>query len=171
MTTVNVSQPTVVVDVLDPEVSVGITSPQIVVSLVENQPIEINLVGLGGGTSGSSERLTVTGTAGEDLSGDRVVIRDSDGLMRYADHANLDHAVRPMRLSLTAVMQGDEGEFIAIGEHTASGWAWPMGGLLFLNGDGFMQLTPPVTGFVMQVGCVIDADSIYFAPDDPTILP
>lgn len=121
--------------------------------------------------TGDAERLIVTAMAGENISGDRVVFRDNDGLMRYADSSNLDHLPRPLRLSLTAVAVGDEGEFLTIGEHSAAGWNWTVGELLYLGPNGFMSPIAPDSGFIIQVANVIDSDSVYFDPKIPIQLP
>lgn len=176
---------------LGPEVTIDSVTPTVEVDLVESvtvlelhsdelsvevtsPTITVDMFGVGSGDGASTiEQIVVTGIAGEDLSGHRIVIRDEDGFLTYADAATVAHAARPFRLTTGATPEGDEAHVVAIGEVEESSWSWPPGGLLFVGLAGQITMTPPAfptAAFLMQIGNVISPTCIYFDPKTPVIL-
>lgn len=118
------------------------------------------------GPSGAT--IEVAGTAGVDLSGHRLVLSGTDGLLVYADPSDPAHIGRRVLLTTGAIMAGDDGSVVGEGEVTEPTWAWTPGAALFLGPNGTLVTAPPVgAAFWVEVGAALGATRIYFDPRTP----
>lgn len=96
------------------------------------------------------------------LSGHRVLAIDATGQATYADQADLT-ATLVVGVSAAAVDPGADVPVVQAGPLD-----WPAGGLvaglpLFLGSAGFLTQTPPVTGWLRQIGVATSASIIAVA--------
>lgn len=109
------------------------------------------------GTSGS-----VTLPAGIVLSGHRLVTRQPDGTLIYADNTTIDHATAPFWLTLAAASAGASVAVQSSGIVTEPSWSWALGPL-YLGANGLLTQLPPTApgaAFSAQVGYATSATAI-----------
>jgi hypothetical protein len=104
----------------------------------------------------------VTLPAGGTLSGHRLVTRQPDGSLAYADNATVAHVHVPLWLTLGAAVSGAQVNVQAAGIVTEPSWSWPPGPL-YLGTNGQLTQTVPTSpgaAFSVQVGYATSATSI-----------
>lgn len=123
------------------------------------------------GPTGGSAALVVTATAGETLSGHRVLVY-RNGLVYYADPTDPDDIESPLYLSLGAALAGDPIQAIPLGELTESSWSWSPDDRIYLGANGLLTTTPSAPGaaWMAVVGYAISPTRIYFSPQQPIAL-
>lgn len=113
--------------------------------------------------------VTVTKTAGMNLSGHRVVRPQADGTIVYADPS--DSATwrsGPWWLTQGAMSSGASAELLAEGEITEASWTWTPGARLFLGASGLLSTVPPAApARMVQVAVAGSGTTIWFAPQLP----
>ncbi len=89
---------------------------------------------------------------------------------KKADSANPSASFgRVIGLATTAITSGFSGQVIEAGEITNPAWAWTIGDPIFLSGTG-LSSTPPVTGFVQQIGTAKGLATMVVDLSDPVLL-
>jgi hypothetical protein len=113
--------------------------------------------------------VTVTKTAGANLSGHRVVRPQADGTVVYADPADAPAwGAGPWWLTQGAIMLGASADLLAIGEITEPSWAWTPGARLFLGSAGVLSaIPPPDPTRMVQVAVAQGSTTIWFDPQMP----
>jgi hypothetical protein len=113
--------------------------------------------------------VTVTKTAGANLSGHRVVRPQADGTVVYADPSDAAAwGAGPWWLTQRAVMAGASDDLLAVGEITEPSWAWVPGTRLFLGTLGALSTVPPPDPTRMvQVAVAQAGTTIFFDPQMP----
>jgi hypothetical protein len=113
--------------------------------------------------------LVIEGTAGETLSGHRVVRPRADGMIVYADPADpIEWRAGPWWLTQGAVMEGAEAQVLVVGEILEPSWSWTPGARIFLGAVGVLTTTPPAApSRIVQVGTATGADTMFFYPRAP----
>jgi len=107
------------------------------------------------GVVDSSESIILTIVANEDIP--QFQMMTSTGYI--ADSNNLAHIDRVSGISIKAITNNTSGEVLAYGKITNINWNFTVGSILFLNGTAISQ-TPPTSGFICQIGKVINSNTI-----------
>lgn len=102
------------------------------------------------GPPGSGGPQTVFYTAGEDISGHRVV-RVSGSTAYYADSGTPSHINTVVGISTGAAASGNTVTVQVSGELTEPSWTWSPGAV-FLGVSGQLTQTPPATGLFLKLG-------------------
>lgn len=113
------------------------------------------------GPAGPTGDATVTMTASVDISGHRLITRDTSGEAEYADASNPSHVNVPLWLTLGAASIGADVAAQASGIVTEPSWSWTPGPL-YLGVSGLItQVVPvaPTALFLVQVGYATSATS------------
>jgi len=152
------------VDVVAPDVPVirvlppAISSP-IVVPIAGPQGIP----GPPGPPGNTSSQIRLTGIAESSLSGHRAVTQNSDGTIRYADNATIEHLHAPIWLTTGATAPGDLADLLAYGPIHEVSWSWNTGPI-YLGANGLItQIIPTAPGalFLAQIGVATGATSAW----------
>lgn len=99
------------------------------------------------------------GTAGENISTHRVVKRDSDDKLYYADHTDGEgHIV--VGISTHAAVPDDPLNVQTSGPIQFGGWAWTPSLSVFVSTNGTLTQTPPASGYVLSIGRAITTNII-----------
>lgn len=117
------------------------------------------------GPAGDGGQVTLTGTAGEILSGHRVVTRDAaDGIV-YASNDDSAFLSAPLWLTTGAALVGAEVTVLVLGTFEEPTWSWTPGGPLYLGANGQLTQTPPTAAggavFLAQVGVATSATTVF----------
>jgi hypothetical protein len=91
-------------------------------------------------------------TAGADLNGHRAVIMGDNGLIYHADNTTSTHKERILGITEGAISNGQQGPVRRSGPIMEPTWTWTMGTAIFLSTNGQLTQTPPVTGFLIEIG-------------------
>lgn len=116
------------------------------------------------GPPGAPGGGTITGTAAAALSGHRAVYRRADGLIDYADAANLAHISTAIGITTGAAASGSPVTVMMLGEMTEGSWSWTAPGLIFLGTNGLLtQAVPSAPGseFLAVLGYAVSPTRMY----------
>lgn len=80
---------------------------------------------------------------------------------KNADSANTLHVGKVVGVALAAVAPATVTNVVVDGDVENPLWAWTDGAPIFLNGTS-LSMTPPTTGFLIQVGVAKNATRIIF---------
>ena len=116
--------------------------------------------------------VPTTYTAGENLSGHRMVVLDSVRNAIYADNTTMDHATKVFGLTKTAALQGDQVEVVRDVELQEPSWSWTVGGAIYLGSGGTLIQSAPVSPalFSLCVGFATATDRMFIKVGNPIIL-
>lgn len=120
------------------------------------------------GAAGADGSQTVLATAGEALSGHRLVVLDDSGEAVYADSSTTGHAGRILGMTIGAAAAGTTATIRTFGEVSGLSGLTP-GSLLFATTTGHVSHTAPATGFVQIVGHAVTATRIIIDLQQPFI--
>lgn len=124
-----------------------------------------------GGGGGSPVDITIpTYLAGAAVNTLSVVrMRPSDTRLLMANSATPDDSDSVLGVSLSAVTTGQAVQVRNQGRIQDAGFAWDDGinPTIFLNGNGVLSQTPPITGFVQQMGFVVNTTTMHVQIDQP----
>ena len=166
--------------VTDQIVSIDQSNQSVAVEVLEEQDVRLDLqqetisvvvssVGPQGppGPSGTNTVL-VYGTAGQDLSGHRVVSVNSSGLIVYADPSGTDVAFAG--LTVAAAISGTTVAFVTSGVVEEPSWNWTPGTKLFVGPAGVLSSTAPTSGTSKVCAVALTPTSINVAPQISIVL-
>jgi len=123
-----------------------------------------------GGSGGTNTSGLLAKTAGETLSGHRVVI-EANGLVFYANNSDHLHANIVLGLTLNAAVSGGSVTVRIAEEVTEPSWNWILNKPVFLNGSqGEISQVPPTSGFSQMIGFPTSSTSLIIKIDRPIIL-
>lgn len=105
-------------------------------------------------------------TAGETLSGNRVVVI-VDGEAFYASQDNPQHLHLVRGITVAAAMIGSMACIQIDGPMSEVSWAWTPKSPLYLSTNGFLTHTPPTTGFIQQIAVADTPTRIHINPRSP----
>ena len=112
--------------------------------------------------------VTVTITAGETLSGHRMVIQNfTDGKLYYADNTNLDHMHSVLGLTTQAADLDASCKVKTYGSITEPTWSWTDNKPIFLSTNGQLTQTKPTTGFLLRIGIPRSATTLLIDIEEP----
>lgn len=103
------------------------------------------------GEPGVNTALIENVTAGENVSGHRVVYKLSDEVF-YADKDTPLTLKTILGVTSGAVVAGDVATVVTAGLITEPSWSWNFPALIFLGETGQLTQTPPVSGNRVIVG-------------------
>lgn len=109
----------------------------------------------------------LTGTAGHDISGHRIVTPGPTGDLIYAQPENPDG---PLLLTTSAALQGDLITVAAIGPVDEPSWRWTPGQAIYLGPNGTLTAHPAQTGSITRFATATDTTSIFIHPQVPIVL-
>ena len=121
------------------------------------------------GAPGPAAPQGIQVTAGTTLSGNHVVIVDTDGKAYPADCTTSAHLDKPKGITTTAVQQGSPVTVQTFGIMTEPGWNWNYGPI-FIGLQGSLVQTPPTTGFILQIGKAVNPTTINIAQEPGIVL-
>lgn len=96
-----------------------------------------------GGSTTIVDTGTVTRTAGQNLSGRRVVRAGTDGRAYYADAADPSDAGRALGITTGAAVEDDDATIRWRGSMIESSWAWTPNAPIFVGSNGTLTQSPP----------------------------
>lgn len=131
----------VVVDILSPDPGDTAT-----VSAFGPDPVEEHIeaaVFVIGGSTTIVDTGTVTRTAGENLSGRRVVRAGADGRAYYADAADPADAGRAIGITTGAAVEDDDATIRWRGSMVEPSWSWTPNAPIFVGSNGALTQEPP----------------------------
>lgn len=135
-------------------------------------PANVLVVGKSG-IPGADGNLIYTHTAGQVLSGHRVVRIDAaTGKAVYADNSVLADAGALLGVTLGAAVLNASVRVQAFGELTEATWTWTPGAALYLGTAGQLTETPPELPAVFSecVAFALTATTILIDTEIPIIL-
>lgn len=117
-------------------------------------------------------KVPTTYTAGENLSGQRMVVMDSVRNLVYADNATPAHTNIVFGLTKTAALLGDQVEVLREGEIFEPSWTWTTGGAIYLGPNGTLIQSAPVSPavFSLIVGWATAPDRMFVSVGVPIVL-
>ena len=110
-----------------------------------------------GGPAGASGACTFTITAGQDLSGHRMVSVNSSGQAVYADKDTPATVRQVLGLTTGAAMNGVQATVLQAGEIAEPSWTLDPGTPVYLGNNGLLTQILPATGVILQVGVPLTA--------------
>lgn len=125
------------------------------------------------GPKGDSGGVSIIRNAAIPISGHRVVLLDTTGLVNYASNTNLSHATRVVGLSSNAATIGDPVNIAIHGEMTEPSWNWDTTKPVYLSNDGYLTQVEPVApsaAFSMIVGFPISTTILFITLGIPITL-
>jgi hypothetical protein len=118
-----------------------------------------------GGGGGSSDAVTVSLVATEDLPAFSVVT--SKG--KNADSSVISGIEKVLGISQSAIANGFSGDITVIGEITNPGWSFVAGDVLYLNGASLSTVAPS-TGFTQKIGTAKTSTTVYVSLGEAVLL-
>lgn len=150
MTTVNVDQSTLVIDIVEQNVNVNTV----------NQSVTLDIAS--GGLVPISDDVSLT--AGENLSALRAVTSNASGQAVYASNNTLANA-QVIGITSNAASSGGGVTIKTSGIMTDSNWAWTKG-TVFLGTNGTLTQSAPTSGaIVVHVGRALTATTLQIDID------
>ena len=150
MTTVNVDQSTLVIDIVEQNVNVNTV----------NQSVTLDIAS--GGLVPISDDVSLT--AGENLSALRAVTSNASGQAVYASNNTLANA-QVIGITSNAASSGASVTIKTSGIMTDSNWAWTKG-TVFLGTNGTLTQSAPTSGaIVVHVGRALTATTLQIDID------
>lgn len=144
-----------------------------IIVVVKEAPVSVVQMGVAGppgakGDTGPAGGVEVIRTAGQDLSGHRVVAVLPTG---EAVYASSDFTTRiPFGLTLGSAISGTSVHIQIGGEITEPSWTWDVTKPVFMGVDGVLTQTPPTSGLLVIVGIPTAPDKLIIDLTDFTIL-
>lgn len=135
-----------------------------VIALDQRTVAKIAAVGIQGrpgpqGADGSGTSTDLTLSSGDVIQSLRVV-RAVNGVALPVDTSQADHADDVSGIALqSATVNGTDISVRASGVLTESGWNWSPG-VVYCGPDGTLTQSPAATGWLLQVGRVVNATTI-----------
>lgn len=121
------------------------------------------------GEPGINGNVTSDYNSGVTLSGHRMVILE-DGLAYYADCTILSHAHRVVGMTTGASIEGNSVTILPFGIIEESSWNWELNIPIWLQENGLISQSPPLTGFCLVIGTPINPTSLFLHIREPIIL-
>lgn len=112
----------------------------------------------------------LSGEAAVALSALRVVTTDANGELVYADSSDPTQANKTVALTLQAFAQDDAATGLVSAIVIDAGWNWDLELPIFVGAAGVLSQVAPVAGYLRQVATPISATSLYFEPQEATLL-
>jgi len=103
----------------------------------------------------------ISGVAGTNLSGHRVVIKDNDGKIYYADKDTPTHLWKVLGITFASALLGNTVNIEAFGRVVETSWAWVMGVPIFCGNNGILTQSPPSSGFSLILGTPMSATEMF----------
>lgn len=111
------------------------------------------------GPAGPAGSPDIALTAGETLSGHRVVVAGLGGVL-YAQPSNVAHADAVVGITTGAAISGASVMVRGSGDMTEPSWSWTAGQPLFVIANGQLSHTPPISGWVQMFAVALTATRI-----------
>lgn len=146
-----------------------ISDEEINVEIVED-PIIVEISAAPGEKGDPGSGATVDKVAGEILSGQRVVIVDTNELIYYADKDTISHSNKVLGITKSAGVIGGSIEVQYASEFQDPSFSFDMTKPIYLGNNGLLTQVYPTTGFVLYVGFPVATDTIMIAIKIPIIL-
>lgn len=113
---------------------------------------------------------TLTGDAATALSALRVITTDGSSDLVYADSSDTTQAAKTFGFTLQAFAEGDAAVAVLASVVIDNGWNWDVELPIFIGAAGVLTQVAPTSGYLRQVATPISATSIYFEPQEATLL-
>ncbi len=114
------------------------------------------------GPPGPASAGTLSGTAGANIGGHRIVAFDENGSIIHADSQNIS-ALRVAGISEGAALSGQSVNVNTGGKTEMIGWNWNAG-QVYLGTDGQPTQVIPTTGFLFRIGTAAGPQAILIEP-------
>ena len=108
----------------------------------------------------STSSNVITAIAGENISGGKAVIINTDGLVHVYDITNEAHYGLSVGIAKTAATTGNTIDVFINGIVTEGGSGWLAGIKYYVSSTGILSNTPPVSGLTKLVGVGTANDKI-----------
>ena len=145
-------------------VFIGAPDGQTAVSLSSADKINVSIAaGFTGSGTGNAAQILATYTAGEALSGQRLVKIVSGEAFYYSPESSGELA----GITKTAANQGEPVEIVLGGEVNSQGWGLTADTRYYANTNGAITANPATpTGRLQFVGVATSSEKLIFNPDD-----
>lgn len=150
MTTVNVDQSTLVIDIVEQNVNVNTV----------NQSVTLDIAS--GGLVPISDDVSLT--AGVSLSALRAVTSNASGQAVYASNDTLDNA-QVIGITSNAASSGAGVTIKTSGIMTDSNWAWTKGTVYLGTNGQLTQTTPSGGAYIVHIGRALTATTLQIDVD------
>jgi hypothetical protein len=135
--------------------------------------IDSHMLYVGDGTTAGGNLIggsTVAVQAGEALGGHRIVYKNNDGKVYYADCTEISHLNRILGLTVGAINSQANGVVLCFGLITEPSWTWTMGLSVYLSTSGLLTQTAPTSDFALIVGFPTATTSMFIDIQMPVML-
>lgn len=122
------------------------------------------------GPAGPAGGSAITGIAGENLGGHRMVVSDALGRFVYASNDEPSHFHKVLGMTMGAVVAMDVANVLRMGEIEETSWNWTLDLPVFLSTNGLLTQTAPTTGFSLIVGFPITTTKLFVSLREPITL-
>lgn len=124
------------------------------------------------GPPGPQGATDIYATAGGALGGHRVVFLDSNSEAQYASNQTASHAYITLGITLGAAVQGGAVTIQTYGELVEPSWNWTLNLPIFLDTNGLLTQTAPVSPAVFQriLGFPLSVTGMFISLRDPIFL-
>jgi hypothetical protein len=112
------------------------------------------------GYAGSTGNPTLKKTAGESISGGKVVTVGDDGKVYVFNPLNENHYGKMCGIAKQAAAVGSELEIYFSGEALEVGSGWKAGVVYFIGANGLLTSIPPATGIIKMMGLGVADDTV-----------
>lgn len=122
------------------------------------------------GPAGPDGTSAVTKVAAGAIGGQRVVIGNTDGTVRYADATDLTDLGRVLGVTQTAAADGEPVNVIVRGYYEEPTWTWNTTLPLYVGSNGLITQTAPTVGFSQIIGFAETPTRIFIRMREPIAL-
>ena len=112
----------------------------------------------------------IIATAGQALSGHKMVVLDSAGEAIYADNTTMTHIHKVLGMTIGASSIGTDANILTHGKLTEPTWSWTLDLPIFLISNGSLSQTAPTSGFSQVVAFPLSATSVMVDLREPISL-
>jgi len=121
------------------------------------------------GVPGTTDIILYAYTAGDNLSGHRIVMLDSTGVLVYADNTVAASSLRVLGMTIGSSTLGTLVNVQKFGELVDPSWNWSVNLPIYLGLNGLLTQVPPSNPakFSLIVGFAISATSIFINTQPP----
>lgn len=134
-----------------------------IISIIPTNDAYWDVVAVAGDDGTGDLNAAITTIAGEDVAPNRVVYINA-GKVYLADKDNLTDRDKVIGITKTAAIINNLVDVYTTNTVTNTSWNWNPG-VVYVDTGGAMTQTEPTSGFIVQVGVVVNATTIFIDID------
>ena len=137
-----------------------VTAPEAIFVVVAEEVTSV-VESIAQGPPGPPGGGVITVTAGQNLSGHRIVSAGAAGLAVYADKDLLTSVQKVLGLTTGAAASGALVSIVPSGEITEPSWTFDTDLPVYLGKSGALTQMAPTTGAILQVGVALASTRLF----------